>query len=514
MIKRVSVEDIRCVVRGKKLVVFGFGRAGKMVTKIISNLYGDINYCFCDNDIAKQNPNLKVYSIVDTISDDSVYLITFVNDNKGKIESAINCLKSWEIPDDRIFLVPYESYKGRLHSIDYLKLYINKKLESRIETSTDSFDRIVFVSAYYDGNMRKCGGPAAVLMMQDRLLKGNADNIEMLFPISPEPEKKDVIDYADPIVYSISLAVGIGLKQAGLYGDNCLFISNDMWDALGLFLAGKKYCLIHHAQGDIVCELLMWGNNLSAAEIDYLKELEKMVIENAIQVRFPSRGAESYFRATYGSEIKFKSQKPLYNTIYDFPDIKRISNIEKKDEVTTFLSVGQFTKLKGMDRIPEFLETYIRKTGYKIRWIAVADGVLKDEIRESLENIKSTFQNNFEFQLLSPQYTHGEMYYLFSISDVYIMLHRISIFDFATLEAMYMGKAVILSKIEGNNEFNKAENVLLVNPDNYDWDSIIAYISERDDYGQLNKQVFHDYFSQEPFRKAYLDFVKEMLKND
>lgn len=40
------------------------------------------------------------------------------------------------------------------------------------------------------------------------------------------------------------------------------------------------------------------------------------------------------------------------------------------------------------------------------------------------------------------------------------MLHRISIFDFATLEAMSQHSAVILSKIGGNLDFNMNSNVI------------------------------------------------------
>lgn len=40
------------------------------------------------------------------------------------------------------------------------------------------------------------------------------------------------------------------------------------------------------------------------------------------------------------------------------------------------------------------------------------------------------------------------------------MLHRISIFDFATLEAMSQHSAIILSKIGGNLDFDMNSNII------------------------------------------------------
>ena len=512
MVRTIELEEIQRVLGDRKLVIFGYGRAGKRVSKLIDNLFENIDYCFCDNDVSKQNSESKVYEVAKIAKISAIYVITFVKDNKEKTESAIDCLKSWGVSEDCIYIVPYDSYDGRFQGLELLKAYIDNRLAMRVEANIEKIDRIVFVSAYYDGTIKKCGGPVAALMMQKELLEHNDDRIEMIFPTSPIPDNKNVIDYSSDIVYKVTFAAGVGLKQAELYGSSSLFVSNDMWDALGLLLAGKRYSLIHHAQGDLVCEYLMWGEKLSDSEISYLRDLEKLVVENAVQVRFPSRGAELYFRKTYGREIAFKSQEPLYNTIYDYSAPKEVDYIAKRSDVITFFSIGQFTKLKGMDRIPTFLEGYISRTGKKIRWIVVASGVLKDEIKRELDRIKITFRDKFEFLMLDPDFSRDQIYYLFTISDIYIMLHRISIFDFSTLEAMYMGKGIILSDIDGNNEFNKDNNILLVDPDNYRWEKIIKYVSEIDGYGMHNKKIYYDFFSEIPFKRNYMQFVKEIME--
>ena len=65
-----------------------------------------------------------------------------------------------------------------------------------------------------------------------------------------------------------------------------------------------------------------------------------------------------------------------------------------------------------------------------------------------------------------PSLPHDEVMYIHRVSDVYIMLHRLSIFDFATLEAMSARTAVILSPIGGNLDFNKNRNIIY-SSDNY-----------------------------------------------
>jgi len=46
-----------------------------------------------------------------------------------------------------------------------------------------------------------------------------------------------------------------------------------------------------------------------------------------------------------------------------------------------------------------------------------------------------------------------------------MMLQRISIFDLATLEVMNKEKAIVLSAVGGNIEFNKENNIILFNND-------------------------------------------------
>ena len=90
------------------------------------------------------------------------------------------------------------------------------------------------------------------------------------------------------------------------------------------------------------------------------------------------------------------------------------------------------------------------------------------------------------------------------------MRHRVSIFDFSTLEAMYHKKPVILSDIEGNDEFNKEKNICMIS-DQYSIDRISEYIEQKNINGKLNYDVYQSYFSEDKFVERYHSFMDEFI---
>ena len=95
-----------------------------------------------------------------------------------------------------------------------------------------------------------------------------------------------------------------------------------------------------------------------------------------------------------------------------------------------------------------------------------------------------------------------------NICDIYLMLHRVSIFDFATLEAMHNGKAIILSNIPGNDEYNKENNICLID-EPINWDKVENLVRQRVKIGKKNKLIYEKYFSERVFVENY----HKMLRN-
>lgn len=104
------------------------------------------------------------------------------------------------------------------------------------------------------------------------------------------------------------------------------------------------------------------------------------------------------------------------------------------------------------------------------------------------------------------------MPYLQEISDVYLMLHRISIFDLATLEMMNRAKTVVLSDIGGNREFNKENNIILWQKDYRKTASEILN-TDLQQKGKLNKKVYNKYFSHTPYKEKYTELLNLLVYN-
>ena len=88
------------------------------------------------------------------------------------------------------------------------------------------------------------------------------------------------------------------------------------------------------------------------------------------------------------------------------------------------------------------------------------------------------------------------------------MLHRISIFDIATLEAMKAQCSLILSEVGGNIDFNKNDNVIFSK--NAETCNMLftnnVFLNEMKD---RNLRVFHKYFSPINFYVANCELLEK-----
>lgn len=151
----------------------------------------------------------------------------------------------------------------------------------------------------------------------------------------------------------------------------------------------------------------------------------------------------------------------------------------------------------------------------KIYWIVVANGELKNDVKNRIATINKTLPEHIRIDCTIIDYVidHQKIYQLMAESDIYIMLHRISIFDFSTLEAMYMKKPIILSDVVGNDEFNCDNNILLVS-ENTSNTEIKTFIAHKKDYGISNRKVYDLFFSGDAFRKRYYRVFRELIYDE
>ena len=81
-----------------------------------------------------------------------------------------------------------------------------------------------------------------------------------------------------------------------------------------------------------------------------------------------------------------------------------------------------------------------------------------------------------------------------------MMLHRTSIFDLATLEAMNEGCLVVLSRTGGNIEYNVCGNILFQDED---WMPAVLDNEGRASWGRKNMEAFVSHFSPDEFARRY-----------
>ena len=262
-------------------------------------------------------------------------------------------------------------------------------------------------------------------------------------------------------------------------------------------------------------EIISVGEKAGEKERRILAEIEKTVVDNSIKVYFPSIGARQVFLDTSTNVWQWNNEKlsniPLYNTIDRIDKKININSdiVGKVDNLgcETFLSVGDYNEDKGLDRIPILLAEYVRQTKKDIVWIvvgSVSNAKLYDVIKKKCElfGIRNI--------LMDKRIPHNELLKLMEVCDYFIMLHRKSIFDLAILEAMQLGKWIVLSDCMANHEFNLKNNIVIHKRDKR---ITVEDICKRDkkEWQDLNHTVYSDEFGNNAFLCRYSGEIKKAL---
>lgn len=292
---------------------------------------------------------------------------------------------------------------------------------------------------------------------------------------------------------------------------DAVYITHDYTTAFGLSLMRKRYVYVSHLQGPRVEEKLNYNEHFTKIDALIVKFCERRVFKKAMYVCFPSDGAKNYYFSSKQRSLELHEAKigpTLYNTIYANPRPVPAPNMTENREILTFLSIGALTYAKGIDQIPLFLEKFLEIHKDSVRWIIVGNGPLMTPLKKDIDTITKRF-NNLSIHIFK-SCSYDMTRHLISISDIYIMFHRISIFDLATLESMKEGNCIVLSNAGGNPEFNKSENIILHDGNNAETAKKINR-NNIDDLKKTNKLVYEKYFSNEKFITAYHQVMDDLL---
>ncbi|GII99051.1 glycosyltransferase involved in cell wall biosynthesis [Sediminihabitans luteus] len=407
----------------------------------------------------------------------------------------------------------------------------------RDATDHDADGTVVVGWAYrqYDPANGKTGGPAGVLATQRLALGDDLDGrrLEYRFDDGGKAELAARLEVqltglsskvADIVLGAEVVQCDPDVARWRAQGRTLLFVCHDLGTAYGAHLLGVPYVLVYHQQGSTVQEMRSNGRRPTAHEEHVAQRLERVVLENAQQVYFPSLGALETYRSTARivdpGAIAF-ADRALHNTVsaVDHAEgqdraaqraaIRRELDIPDDDDVQVFVSVGDFNHDKGLDRVPDLLDRYVRLTGRKVLWVAVggaSDPALFGRLRAKQKKWR------FDARLVGERMTHDKLLALLDLADHYVMLHRNAIFDLATLEAMRAGKALVLSPVGGNREVDKDSNVLFVTDETLDDACRVLETRDPVAWGERNRQVFDEHFSLGRFADSYRVMIEENLR--
>lgn len=308
------------------------------------------------------------------------------------------------------------------------------------------------------------------------------------------------------------------------------FVCHDIGSAAAAHMCGFPFTLIYHQQGSFIHERTSFGEALNDAERHIMNTFEKIAFEQADRVYFPSDGAKNAFLATTtivdADRVRF-GEVPLYNTVTDFDvseektkkflsrhGLGALMAPRVRKNYLVFVSVGDYTANKGIDRCPEILTRIAKMTKKKVIWICMGSKH-KAGIYERLEAEKGSYP--FKAILIPERQPHELTMGVIKFADWLLMLQRHSIFDFSTLETMKLGTGVVLSPIGGNLEFSKESNIIYVDPENPTDSSIADLVNASpEEFGALNSKVFENHFAPEQFmsayRRMYDDVIERTLK--
>jgi glycosyltransferase involved in cell wall biosynthesis len=275
--------------------------------------------------------------------------------------------------------------------------------------------------------------------------------------------------------------------------------------------------IVYHQQGSLYKE---WSCFTGSENLEIKKKcdnLMKRAFASVKYVAFPSYGAiESVIDSDDSMKelIESVEKKVLYNGCNCEQYILKVGEIAQNiidninsNEIPTFITVATLNEAKGVERIPQYLEKIKEKYG-EFLWVVIGNGVKSTELCENVQ--KYHIKENTLW--VKERIPHNDLLAIYQYTDFYILAHRFSIFDFATIEAMHYGNIPILTPVGGNKEIICEQNGIFINDlastEEFD------YFMEHEDVNaarEKNVKISEEKFSEEAFLKGYHELVEQLL---
>lgn len=294
------------------------------------------------------------------------------------------------------------------------------------------------------------------------------------------------------------------------FADDDIFVCHDfrIANALTQKYKFKNVAFVFHMQGSIYFEWHAETGISSERMRRYFNSTFYDISKGIRYLCFPSRGTEE---SLISSEPDLKpvingiKRKYLYNGV-NCPEVTEDDLPNWVNELALFrgqkfATVANLNEAKAVERIPQYLNQ-LAKAGVSFKWILVGNGVKASEVEKEIN--KYQLNNSVIWKQKNVQ--HSDLMKLFSVTDFYILLHKYSIFDLSTLEAMHYGNIPILTPVGGNKEMIIDENGLFVS-DFTDVAPLLELLKSADiqKMKEKNVRIQNEQFNDEAFLRRYVE---------
>ncbi len=270
--------------------------------------------------------------------------------------------------------------------------------------------------------------------------------------------------------------------------------------------------VMFHQQGSIYSEYIFMGNEPDKEYEQFCFELTRVAVDESELFGFPSIGAKQALIATLpeiGPYLENKKDTIIYNGCSPVLSagtgaIEPLIGMMKNVKGNVFITVATLNEAKGVERLPAFFKEY-GKYVEDYFWIVIGNGAKAGELSQGLSDLEG------HVLWLDVSIDNSDIIRLYDKADYYILSHRYSIFDFATIEAMHMGCVPVLTPVGGNLEMITGDNGYFLDDDlsakgfvSWEKEHDIAMLKEE------NRRIAQERFSELSMLKAYRDVVNAM----
>ncbi len=299
------------------------------------------------------------------------------------------------------------------------------------------------------------------------------------------------------------------------FGEDDRFVFHDLESFCAMKESFPWICrtlVMYHQQGSIYSESLFMGNEQDEVYEQFCFDLTRTAVEESGLFGFPSHGAKQALISTLpeiGPYLEKKQEIVLYNGCS--PELSNGTGavtplLEMLEQVkgNTFITVATLNDAKGVERLPAFFREY-GKYVEDYFWIVIGNGARADDLSKGLADLEG------HVLWLNVNIDNSDIICLYDKADFYILAHRYSIFDYATIEAMHMGCIPVLTPVGGNLEMITEGNGYFLD-DSLNAESFIKWQKEQDmvRLKEQNRRIAGERFSEYSMLKAYNELLSSL----